>query len=130
MSERAVAMNNMVIDHQGTQMPILPSWQLKPAKLLFAWLDFSAVTSWQPLRLAISPTGLDKGSLTAAHFLEIDGASNVILGRRTAIDRNNVAYCNRRLYECGRSFACTCGVRCFRICMRRGAVLQLKDTKC
>jgi len=38
------------------------------------------VTSWQPLRLAISPTGLDKGSLTAAQFLEIDGASNVIRG--------------------------------------------------
>lgn len=42
--------------------------------------NFSAVTSWQPLRLAISSTGLNKGSLTAAQFLEIDGASNVIRG--------------------------------------------------
>ncbi len=42
--------------------------------------NFSAVTSWQPLRVAISSTGLDKGSLMAAHFLEIDGAANVIRG--------------------------------------------------
>lgn len=42
--------------------------------------NFSAVTSWQPLRLAISSTGLDKGGLTPAHFLEIDGGTNVIRG--------------------------------------------------
>jgi methylthioribulose-1-phosphate dehydratase len=42
--------------------------------------NFSAVTSWQPLRVAISSTGLDKGTLTPSHFLEIDGAANVIRG--------------------------------------------------
>jgi methylthioribulose-1-phosphate dehydratase len=42
--------------------------------------NFSAVTSWQPLRVAISSTGLDKGILTPSHFLEIDGAANVIRG--------------------------------------------------
>ena len=42
--------------------------------------NFSAVTSPEPLRLAISSTGLDKGSLTPAQFLEIDGNTNVIRG--------------------------------------------------
>jgi methylthioribulose-1-phosphate dehydratase len=42
--------------------------------------NFSAVTSWRPLRVAISSTGLDKGSLTPAHFVEIDGVANVIRG--------------------------------------------------
>jgi methylthioribulose-1-phosphate dehydratase len=42
--------------------------------------NFSAVTSWEPLRLAISSTGLDKAILTPAHFLEIDGTPNVIRG--------------------------------------------------
>jgi len=93
MSDRAVAMNNMVIDHQGTQMQDsvnftkLTTELAETGKNFYSrgWVlgtsgNFSAVTSWRPLRLAISPTGLDKGSLTAAHFLEIDGASNVIRG--------------------------------------------------
>jgi methylthioribulose-1-phosphate dehydratase len=42
--------------------------------------NFSAVTSWRPLRVAISSTGLDNGSLTPAHFVEIDGVANVIRG--------------------------------------------------
>lgn len=42
--------------------------------------NFSAVTSWDPLRLAISSTGLDKGILAPSHFLEIDGTTNVIRG--------------------------------------------------
>jgi methylthioribulose-1-phosphate dehydratase len=42
--------------------------------------NFSAVISREPLRLAITSTGLDKGTLTAAQFLEIDGASNVVRG--------------------------------------------------
>jgi methylthioribulose-1-phosphate dehydratase len=42
--------------------------------------NFSAVISWEPLRLAITSTGLDKGMLTADHFLEIDGASEVVRG--------------------------------------------------
>jgi methylthioribulose-1-phosphate dehydratase len=42
--------------------------------------NFSAVTSRRPLRVVISSTGLDKGSLTPAHFVEIDGVANVIRG--------------------------------------------------
>ena len=42
--------------------------------------NFSAVISRDPLRLAITSTGLDKGSLTPAQFLEIDNAANVVQG--------------------------------------------------
>jgi methylthioribulose-1-phosphate dehydratase len=42
--------------------------------------NFSAVISRGPLRLAITSTGLDKGSLTPAEFLEIDEAANVVRG--------------------------------------------------
>ena len=42
--------------------------------------NFSAVISREPLRLAITSTGLDKGTLTPAHFLEIDNAANVVRG--------------------------------------------------
>ena len=42
--------------------------------------NFSAVVSREPLRLAITSTGLDKGSLTPAQFLEIDGKANVVHG--------------------------------------------------
>jgi methylthioribulose-1-phosphate dehydratase len=42
--------------------------------------NFSAVISREPLRLAITSTGLDKGSLTPAQFLEMDEAANVVHG--------------------------------------------------
>jgi len=42
--------------------------------------NFSAVVSREPLRLAITSTGLDKGALTPAQFLEIDEAANVLRG--------------------------------------------------
>ncbi len=42
--------------------------------------NFSAVTSREPLRLAITSSGVDKGMLAAAHILEIDGAAQVISG--------------------------------------------------
>jgi methylthioribulose-1-phosphate dehydratase len=42
--------------------------------------NFSAVVSERPLRLAITPTGLDKGALDAEQFLEIDEASRVVRG--------------------------------------------------
>src|SRR5438067_1565975 len=40
--------------------------------------NFSAVILREPLRLAITSTGLDKGGLTAAQFLEIDDRANVV----------------------------------------------------
>ena len=116
MSDRAVAMNNMVIDHQETQRDSVNFTKLatelaETGKNFYSrgWVlgtsgNFSAVTSWQPLRLAISPTGLDKGSLTAAHFLEIDGACNVIRGDGQPSTETMLPSCNHRLYECGRSF--------------------------
>lgn len=42
--------------------------------------NFSAVVSREPLRLAVTSTGLDKASLTPAQFLEIDNAANVVRG--------------------------------------------------
>lgn len=42
--------------------------------------NFSAVVSQEPLRLAITSTGLDKGGLTPGRFLEIDEQANVIRG--------------------------------------------------
>ena len=42
--------------------------------------NFSAVVSREPLRLAITSTGLDKGSLTASHFLEMSDAAEVVRG--------------------------------------------------
>jgi methylthioribulose-1-phosphate dehydratase len=40
--------------------------------------NFSGVISREPLRLAITSRGSDKGKLTLAQFLEIDGAGNVV----------------------------------------------------
>jgi methylthioribulose-1-phosphate dehydratase len=42
--------------------------------------NFSAVVSREPLRLAITSTGLDKGGLKSADFLEMDDAGSVLHG--------------------------------------------------
>ena len=42
--------------------------------------NFSAVTSRDPLRLAITVSGIDKGALTSAHIVEIDGSLAVVVG--------------------------------------------------
>jgi methylthioribulose-1-phosphate dehydratase len=42
--------------------------------------NFSAVISREPLRLAITSTGLDKGRLMPAQILGIDGDANVVIG--------------------------------------------------
>ena len=42
--------------------------------------NLSAVLSREPLRLAITASGRDKGSLETDHFLEIDGAGRVLSG--------------------------------------------------
>ncbi len=42
--------------------------------------NFSAVLSREPLRLAITGTGLDKRTLAPAHILEIDEAARVVRG--------------------------------------------------
>jgi methylthioribulose-1-phosphate dehydratase len=43
--------------------------------------NFSAVISHDPLRLTITSTGLDKGSLTPAHFLEMGDGAQVVRGQ-------------------------------------------------
>ena len=43
--------------------------------------NFSAVTSREPLKLAITSSGVDKGALAADHILEIDDAAQVISGQ-------------------------------------------------
>ena len=42
--------------------------------------NFSAVVSRDPLRLAITTTGLDKGNLVPGHFIEMDADSKIIRG--------------------------------------------------
>jgi len=42
--------------------------------------NFSTVISREPLRLAITATGLDKGNLSAEQFLEMDESANVVRG--------------------------------------------------
>jgi methylthioribulose-1-phosphate dehydratase len=42
--------------------------------------NFSAVVSQEPLRVAITSTGLDKGSLSPRQFLEMDEDGNVVRG--------------------------------------------------
>jgi methylthioribulose-1-phosphate dehydratase len=42
--------------------------------------NFSTVTSREPLRFAITSTGVDKGSLAAAQILEMNDAADVIRG--------------------------------------------------
>src|ERR1700731_2310676 len=42
--------------------------------------NFSAVVSREPMRLAITATGLDKGTLMPEHFLEVDDSAKVLTG--------------------------------------------------
>jgi len=42
--------------------------------------NFSAVVSREPLRVAITPSGADKGALTPDRILEIDGGGKVLQG--------------------------------------------------
>ena len=42
--------------------------------------NFSAVVSHEPLRLAITSSGIDKGALTAADVLQVDGDAKVVQG--------------------------------------------------
>jgi methylthioribulose-1-phosphate dehydratase len=43
--------------------------------------NFSAVLLHEPVRIAITSTGLDKGGLTPSHFLEMDAAANIVRGQ-------------------------------------------------
>ena len=43
--------------------------------------NFSAVVSRDPLRLVITSSGADKGALAPEHFMEVDEAGRVVVGR-------------------------------------------------
>jgi methylthioribulose-1-phosphate dehydratase len=45
--------------------------------------NFSSVVSWDPFRLAITSTGLDKGALTADQFVRLDANGCVVHGSGT-----------------------------------------------
>ena len=49
--------------------------------------NFSAVVSEEPLRLAITQTGVDKGALSAKHILEIDANGRVVVWGRAGATR-------------------------------------------
>ena len=52
--------------------------------------NFSAVLSRQPLRLAITPRGADKGRLDPADILEVDGAGAPVSGRGRPSDETRL----------------------------------------
>ena len=52
--------------------------------------NFSAVTSREPLRLAITASGVDKGKLAAAQILEIDQEGKVIAGQGKPSDETKL----------------------------------------
>ncbi len=52
--------------------------------------NFSAVASLDPLRLAITASGVDKGALTAAHVLQIDARGEVVRGRGRPSDESRL----------------------------------------
>jgi len=43
--------------------------------------NFSAVSAAEPLRLTITPSGADKGALTAASLLQVDAEGEIVRGR-------------------------------------------------
>jgi methylthioribulose-1-phosphate dehydratase len=52
--------------------------------------NFSAVISREPLQLAITASGMDKGNLTPEQILQIDGAGNVIAGNGKPSDETKL----------------------------------------
>jgi methylthioribulose-1-phosphate dehydratase len=64
----------------GTELAALARNFYKRGWVLGTSGNFSAVLSREPMRLAITSTGLDKGSLTPEHFLEMDETAKVLRG--------------------------------------------------
>src|SRR5262245_19406338 len=52
--------------------------------------NFSAVTNRDPLRLAITVSGVDKGNLDPSQFLEIDGEGKIIAGAGKPSDETSL----------------------------------------
>jgi methylthioribulose-1-phosphate dehydratase len=76
-----------LVKEAQTEFPKLASELAAAGRLFYArgWVlgtsgNFSAVTSREPLRLAITSSGVDKGALVAEHILEIDAAAQIVAG--------------------------------------------------
>ncbi len=94
--------------------------------------NFSAVVSERPLRLAITPTGLDKGALDADQFLEIDEAARVVRGNGTAFGGDGTPPCHRAHSRGRRGIAHAFAVEhaCFPTFSRPMAPWRSKDSRC
>ena len=93
--------------------------------------NFSAVLSREPMRLAITSSGLDKGALDASSFIEMDETAHVMRGsgKPSAEALLHVAI----VRELGAARCCTrtpCGARCFRARTRRAAESRFTATRC
>jgi len=63
--------------------------------------NFSAIVSREPLRLAITATGVDKGALTPADILQIDEAGKVVRGSGRPSSESRVHLAVVNLFEAG-----------------------------
>jgi methylthioribulose-1-phosphate dehydratase len=63
--------------------------------------NFSAVASLQPLLLAITPSGTDKGALSPGDFLEIDSNGDVVRGKGRPSDETRLHLAVVRLRGAG-----------------------------
>jgi methylthioribulose-1-phosphate dehydratase len=79
-SDRSTKQKTPTLSALGTELAVLARNFYTRGWVLGTSGNFSAVLSREPMRLAITSTGLDKGSLTSAHFLEMDDTANVLRG--------------------------------------------------
>lgn len=87
LREAAKAMKRKKRDGKGSGFSKLAAQLAEVGRNFYArgWVlgtsgNFSAVVRQEPLRLAITPSGVDKGALTPDQILEIDGNGKVLNG--------------------------------------------------
>jgi methylthioribulose-1-phosphate dehydratase len=95
-SEPAAAVNRGVHTQTAT-FSELAAWLAELGRSFYGrgWLlgtsgNFSAVISSEPLRLAITPSGVDKGMLAADQILQVDGHLSVIHGAERPSDETKL----------------------------------------
>jgi len=93
--------------------------------------NFSGVMAREPLRLAITASGVDKGTLTPRQFLEIDHTAQVLRGSGSPSAEALLHLTLARVRGAGA--VCTpirCGAQFFRRRSQRAAGLPSQATKC
>lgn len=75
-----IRQRDVTFSRLATELAEIGKWFYARGWVLGTSGNFSAVVSPEPLRLAITSTGLDKGKLTPSQFLEIDDAAKVVKG--------------------------------------------------